>query len=79
MGEVFFTNFLKGVGLFSGIAGLLVGLDLILGAPVNNALKNVLDKYFDFEKILSSPQIKRAMGVVFIVFSLIILILIRGT
>jgi hypothetical protein len=76
MDEVMYTNTLKVIATTSGIAGILIGLDLVFGAPVITNLKRVFDKYFDFDKIIISSGAKRGLGIVFSILGVIMLLLI---
>lgn len=95
MDELMYVTILKSVGLVASIVGVIIGLDLILGARVTSLLKRVLErsydfdktlrnvsdklnKSFEFDKVVSSPRVKVALGLIFFGFSLIILLLIRN-
>ncbi len=77
MNEFLYINLLKTISLVAGILGVLIGLDLLLGASVTTALKRVLDKYFDFDKIAANRRVQIVIGIMFLIFSLIILLLIK--
>jgi len=57
--------------------GIVMGLDLLIGGPVFIVLKRVLDKHFDFDKIIANSKAKRSLGVMFLVLSLIIVLLLK--
>lgn len=66
----------KNLCIFSGIIGILVGLDLILGARVMAALKIVLDRSLDIDKSVISSKIRYLLGVLFLILSLVIIMLV---
>jgi len=90
MSEIIYTNLLKGFGLTASMAGLLIGVDLIFGGPIiavskralersfdfDKWVKRTLEKSFDFDKVITSPRTKKTLGIIFLIFSLIILLLI---
>ena len=77
MEDVMYTNLLKTISLVAGIVGILLGLDLIFGAPVITILKRVFDKKFDFDKMITDPKVRRGFGIILLALSLIIILLIR--
>ena len=91
MDAVLYTNILRGLSLTAGILGIIIGLVLLFGARIiylskrvldksidfDKLIKRVLDRTFDFDSVITSSRTKRFLGIVFVVFSLIILLLIR--
>ena len=90
MDEVLYTNILKGIGLTASIAGILMGIDLIFGGPIVSVskraleksfdfdkwVKKVLDKSFDFDKMITNAKTKKTLGVLFLAFAVVIILLI---
>ncbi len=52
MDEITFLGFFKNIILFVGILGALAGLDLLSGAKIIYNSKKILDRVFDFDKII---------------------------
>ena len=52
MDEITFGNVMRNIGLVAGIIGMLLSLDLLGGAKVLKSLKRILDRSFDFDKII---------------------------
>ena len=52
MDEVILGSIIKKFALFSGVVGILVGLDLLLGARVISVLKRLLDRSFNLDKVI---------------------------
>ena len=89
--EVIYTNILRVVSITAGILGIIIGLDLIFGARIihfskkaldksidfDKFIKRILDRTFDFDNVITSPRTKKFLGIVFLVFSIVILLLIR--
>ncbi len=76
MDEIVFGNLLKNISLVVGILGVLVGLDLILGAKVIIYLKKILDRSTDIvDKTIINARSKRLFGFVILFLSLLILFL----
>ena len=75
--DVIYTNVLKIISLVAGVTGILLGLDLLLGNPVMNALKRLLDRTVNFDKIIARPKVRKGLGFVLVVLSLVIILLIR--
>ncbi|MFH1678639.1 MAG: hypothetical protein ABH914_03365 [Candidatus Omnitrophota bacterium] len=89
MDEMLYVNLLKAIAISASVLGLLIGLDLLIGAPAvtflkkvleksydfDNAIKRVLEKTYDFEKIIINPKIKKGIGIAFLCLSLIIFLL----
>jgi len=78
MDEVLYINILKTISLIASVVGIIIGLDMILGARIITALKRVLEKSFDFDKKITNPKAKISLGIVLLCLSLIILLLIRS-
>jgi hypothetical protein len=77
MNEVLYVNLLRVIGLVAGIIGILAALDLICGARVTRFINRASTKVIDIDKSISSPGIRISIAIVFLVFSLIMLLLIR--
>jgi len=90
MDEVLYTNILKGIGITASVAGILMGIDLVFGGPIISAskraleksfdfdqwVKRVLDKSFDFDRMITNAKTKKILGVLFLAFALVIILLI---
>jgi len=63
--------------LFIGIFGALVGIDLVLGAKVITNLKRFLDKSLHIDHIIISANPRMIVGILFLIFSLVMIIVIR--
>lgn len=79
MDEIQVAITLKYVFLITGIIGVLVGLDFILGARFSIALKRVLDKAFDIDRLLLDLKTRKILGVIILILSLVILFCISRT
>jgi hypothetical protein len=79
MDEVAFGNLLKNISLAVGILGVVVGLDLILGAKVIIYLKKILDRSTDIvDKTIINAHSKRTFGFAILFLSLLILFLCKN-
>jgi len=67
--ELIIVQALRNISLFIDTLGILVGLDLIIGAPVISFLNNLLNKVIDFDKALSNPVKRVSLGIIFVVIS----------
>jgi len=76
MDEVLFGIILKKTSLGIGVFGILVGLDLLLGAKITLAAKHLLDKAYNVDKAIASPQTRLGLGITMLVISLVMLLLI---
>ncbi|MFC1657825.1 hypothetical protein ACFL1D_00390 [Candidatus Omnitrophota bacterium] len=90
MDVVLYTNILKGIGLTASIGGVLIGIDLIFGGPIisiskraleksfdfDKWVKGVLDKSFDFDKVITNAKTRKTLGILFLAFALVIILLI---
>lgn len=76
MNPVLYTTLLKNIATVAGILGTLLGIDLILGAPITTTLRRVLDKCFNFDKIIIDPKARRMLGVAFLIFSVIMILVV---
>ncbi len=47
-----FFNIVRGVALFSGVIGLIAGLDLILGVRLIGKTKEIVDRVIDFDRAI---------------------------
>ncbi|OGX22916.1 MAG: hypothetical protein A3K54_00545 [Omnitrophica WOR_2 bacterium RBG_13_44_8] len=79
MDEIQVVMTLKCVFMITGIVGVLVGLDFISGARFSIALKRVLDKAFDVDKLLLDLKTRKILGVIILILSLVILFFISRT
>ena len=92
MEATIYINFLKTMGYVCSILGVIVGIDLILGARVTSSMKRILEKSYDlegalkralehktfeFDKIVDTPRAKMALGIIFFGFSIVIFLLLR--
>lgn len=67
--ELTMVNVLRSFSLFVDGLGILVGLDLIIGAPLISFLNHLLNKAIDFDKALSKPLTRIGLGLIFVVIS----------
>lgn len=67
--ELILVNALRNFSLFVDGLGILVGLDLIIGAPLICFLNHLLNKVIDFDKSLSKPLARIGLGLIFMVIS----------
>jgi len=92
MDEVIYIQLLKGIAFVAGIVGVLIGIDLILGARVTSSLKRIFEKSIDFDsivkkklektcfdldKLIASSKVKLFLGIVFLILAVIIMLLIK--
>lgn len=68
-----FVQVLRGICLGIDTLGILVGLDLIIGAPIIKGINTLLNKMVDIDKNLSKPATRVGLGVTFVVISAIML------
>lgn len=69
MEETILVNTLRNVCLFIDALGIIVGLDLIIGAPGVSFLNNLLNKVIDFDKCLANPVTRVSLGLLFVIIS----------
>jgi hypothetical protein len=73
-----FESIVKNIGIFASIVGLLVGLDLLVGAKVTTALRKTLDrKLIDFDKAVTSNKTRFVLGVLYVILAVVIILLIK--
>ena len=77
MDDIIYLNLLRSVAIIASITGGLIGLDLILGARLVNFLKRILEKPYNFDKIIINPKVKLILGIAFLVLSAIIILLLK--
>jgi hypothetical protein len=62
-------NVLRVICLAVDTIGILVGLDLVIGAPIVMFVNNVLNKVINFDKSLAKPTMRISLGILFVVVS----------
>ncbi len=67
--ETILVNVLRNVSLFIDSVGIIIGLDLIIGAPLVNFLNKILNKVIDFDKSLANPVTRVSLGILFVIIS----------
>lgn len=77
MEEIFFGVILRTVSIVVSAIAALVGLDLLLGAWFTRTVNRASKVVFDIDKSVDNPRIRTALGIVFLVFSLLIALLIK--
>jgi hypothetical protein len=76
MDPVLYTALLRNIATVVGILGIILGIDLILGAPIVNTLRRILDRCFDFDKIIIDPKARRMLGIAFLIFSVLMILVV---
>jgi hypothetical protein len=71
--ELTLLGVLRSLCLTIDAIGILIGLDLIIGAPIVRGINNLLNKVFDLDKTLLKPTSRIALGLLFMAVSLIML------
>ena len=86
-----YINLLRTTSLTASILGILAGLDILFGSRIlalskelekkhfdfDKWIKKVLERTFDFDRIITKPEGKKALGIAFLVLSIIMLLLIK--
>lgn len=67
--DVILVNALRNVSLSIDALGIIVGLDLIIGAPLISFLNKLLNKVIDFDKSLANPVTRVSLGLLFVIIS----------
>lgn len=67
--DIILVNALRNVSLSIDALGIIVGLDLIIGAPLISFLNNLLNKVIDFDKSLANPVTRVGLGLLFVIIS----------
>lgn len=67
--ETILVNALRNVSLSIDALGIIVGLDLIVGAPLISFLNNLLNKVINFDKCLANSVIRVGLGLLFVIIS----------
>jgi len=67
--ETILVNALRNICLFINALGIIVGLDLVIGAPGVSFLNNLLNKIIDFDKCLANPVTRVSLGLLFVIIS----------
>jgi hypothetical protein len=65
--EMVLVNALRKISLFIDSVGVIIGLDLIIGAPLVNFINKTLNKVIDIDKILSKPTMRVNLGLLFVI------------
>jgi hypothetical protein len=77
MDELLLVGILRKISIFVSIVGILAGVDLLLGVRVISALKRILDKAVDFDKMIIDTKIRIFLGVLFLVISILMILVIK--
>jgi len=77
MDELLLVGILRKISIFVSIVGILAGLDLLLGVRVMSALKRVLDRAVDFDKMIIDTKVRIFLGVLFLVISILMILVIK--
>jgi hypothetical protein len=77
MDELLLVGILRKISIFVSMVGVLAGLDLLLGVRVMSALKRVLDKAVDFDKMIIDTKVRIFLGVLFLVISILMILVIK--
>ncbi len=78
MDELAIVEFVKTVSFFVGFAGIIFGVDALLGARLISTLNALLSRTIDLDKmIIGNEKLRRFLGVVFIMVSVLMLLLIK--
>jgi hypothetical protein len=78
MDELGIVEFIKTVSFFVGFAGVVFGIDALLGGRLISTLNTLLSKTIDFDKlIIGNDRLRRFLGVTFIIVSMLMLLLIK--
>jgi hypothetical protein len=77
MDELLLVGILRKISIFVSIVGILAGLDLLLGVRVISALKRILDKAVDFDKMIIDTKVRIFLGVLFLVISIIMILVVK--
>jgi len=72
--ELTLVNVLRNLSLVVDTIGILVGLDLIIGAPVIRGVNNLLSKLIDFDKSLNNSRTRIGLGIAFVVIAGIMMV-----
>jgi hypothetical protein len=67
--EVTLVSVLRAICIAIDTIGIVVGLDLIIGAPLVKGINNLLNKVINFDKSLTNPKTRISLGILFIVVS----------
>lgn len=67
--ETILVNALRNISLFFNVLGIIVGLDLIVGAPLISFLNSLLNKVINFDKCLANSVIRVSLGLLFVIIS----------
>ena len=79
MDEALLVQTLRNVSLGISLIGILVGLDLILGAKVILAVKRFLDRAYNFDQAITKVKTRILLGIIILLVSLVMLFLLRAT
>lgn len=71
--EVTLVNVLRWVCLVIDSLGIIVGLDLIIGAPLITFLSKLLNRVIDFDKSLAKAKIRISLGLLFVAIAAIMM------
>ncbi len=71
--EATLVNVLRSICLVIDTIGIVIGLDLIIGAPLVLFINHVLNKVINFDKTLTKPKTRIGLGILFVVVSAIML------
>ncbi len=67
--ETILVNVLRNVSLFIDSVGIIIGLDLIIGAPLVNFLNKILNKVIDCDKSLANSVTRVSLGILCVIIS----------
>jgi len=78
MDELAIVELIKTVSFFIGFAGIVFGIDALLGGRLISTLNTFLSRTIDFDKIvIGNDKLRRFFGVIFIIVSMLMLLLIK--
>ncbi len=79
MDEVLLAQILRNVSLGISLIGILVGLDLVLGAKAILTVKRFFDRAYNFDQVITKPKTRMLLGIIILLVSLVMLFLLMVT
>jgi len=79
MNEVLLAQILRNVSLGISLIGILVGLDLVLGAKAILTAKRFFDRAYNFDQVITKPRTRMLLGIIILLVSLVMLFLLMAT
>ena len=74
MEDIFFSIILRNISFIFGVLGVVLSLDLLLGARITKLIGRTSQKIYDIDKSIEKSSVRNILGIMFFILSLLILL-----